>query len=74
MKKIIILFGVIVLPLVLMCQYSFETVISSDKSEVFKYAFETENNNYIAVGYCNHLSGTISIGSPLIVKVNEGHL
>jgi hypothetical protein len=71
MKRTVFVFIAVFLPLFLMCQYSFETVISSDKGEGLHYSFETSYGNYFSVGFSQSLNGSSQPVSPLIVEIDE---
>ncbi|MFU8844699.1 MAG: T9SS type A sorting domain-containing protein [Bacteroidales bacterium] len=71
MKTLVIALGIMFFPHILIGQYSFETVINSEKDEGLYYSFETSYGSFMAVGFSQALTGSPKLYAPLIIEVNN---
>jgi len=71
MKTLVIALGIMFFPHILIGQYSFETVINSEKDEGLYYSFETSYGSFLAVGFSQALTGSPKLYAPLIIEVNN---
>jgi hypothetical protein len=71
MKTLIIAIGIIIFPQIIIGQYSFETIIESNKGEGLHYSFETSYGSYMAVGFSLALTGSPKLYAPLIIELNN---